>query len=451
MVTLRDHRNPSENRLRRFARAGALAVALVVAFAVIAPQAWAAGEMSEARGTVKDHEGNPVQGAIIHFKNTNYDSTYKAKTNKKGRYYIQGLLWDRNGMWHITVEADGFVPTLMKVTSRTQSAVVAKFEVPLKPGDKPVDINLRPTGLGEIDFILTSDAVYAEQVESGEADAAAKAVLAEDAKNAGSQPGQQEDARAKALRLANAGELEASIEFFAKAVEDKAAEDAEFREGYAKVLYQLRRLDEAEAEARAVVALAPEALGGRKVVYTVQAARESWDDALATLEEIKGIAPDDVWALEQTAFVASRKGDGEAELAAMERVAEIAPDNAEAWARLGDLYANEGRSADSQTAFQKVVELDPENAYQTFFNIGALILQGKNLSSGETDRAIAALRRAIEIKGDYAPAHRQLANALLQKQDFAGARSSLERYLEVRPNAPDATQVQALLKALPAS
>jgi tetratricopeptide (TPR) repeat protein len=61
---------------------------------------------------------------------------------------------------------------------------------------------------------------------------------------------------------------------------------------------------------------------------------------------------------------------------------------------------------------------------------------------GELDEAIAAYRTAIHLDSKFAAAHRNLAQALEEKGDFAQAALAYDRYLLLVPGAPDAAQVR---------
>lgn len=66
--------------------------------------------VSEARGIIKDNEGNPLVGVKLVFRNTASDqAVYEVSTNKKGRFYIDNLLYYQNqeGRWLVTVEFPG--------------------------------------------------------------------------------------------------------------------------------------------------------------------------------------------------------------------------------------------------------------------------------------------------------------------------------------------------------
>jgi len=258
----------------------------------------------------------------------------------------------------------------------------------------------------------------------------------------------QEDDYARAFRLAKEGDLDGSAEAFAKA-KPSAAADPDLLEGYANVLYRLKRYPEAAAEASAAIAVAPERLNPRRILYSAQVSREDWAGAAETLTGIAELKPDDPWVLEQRAFLAARSGDSGSAIAAFEAMSAADPNNVEAWVALGGLYADAGQLAKSEAAYRKVVEIDPSNAYQTFYNLGALLQNKPNPTKEDTRRAIEAFRKALEIKPDYAIAHRSLGFALIGAGDLAGGRRALERYLELQPKASDAAQIRAMVAKLP--
>ena len=113
---------------------------------------------------------------------------------------------------------------------------------------------------------------------------------------------------------------------------------------------------------------------------------------------------------------------------------------------LGGLYADAGKLEQSEQAYQKVVEIDPERAHQTYFNIGALIMKRPGRSAADKQRAIEAFRKALAIKPDYARAALELTFALVGTGDKDGAGSVLEAFLAANPDAPEAPQMQGLLK-----
>ncbi len=410
---------------------------------LIAPPALAAPGAVEASGEVEDAEGNPVAGAVVTFApEDSPDSEYSTKTNKKGRYFVAGMYSSQGDMWTVKIEAEGMLPVEVVIESRTANRVlVGDIQTKkLGAGSKIPAILIRKLGSAKLDFKLAPEEEVLAQARS-EAEAAAAA----EGEKVKAQP--QRDPWEDALQLASAGDLDGSVALFEKAVKAKP-EDAERHEAMAKVLYQLERHDDAEASAQKAVELAPERVGAHMVLYGVHVARGDLGQARQTLEQADRAAPGEVRVLEQLAYLAGEAGDSAAAISAYERVTRADPTNTNAWMSLGDLYAAAGQNDKSGEAYQRVIELDPGNAHQIFFNLGALIINKPDRSEAETRKAINAFRKALEIKPDYAQAHKQLAFALLGMGDRAGARDSLEHYIRNAPNAADTAQMQQLVKTL---
>ncbi len=402
-----------------------------------------ASPMCEARGMVVDHEGNPLKDAVITFVPYGATMEYTGKTNKKGAYYVPGMFNSQGDRWTVLAKLEGYVPTKMVVESRTVNKVLVGdiYTTTLNAASGPQNLTIRQMGSAKVDFTMTPEDLVAREV-------AAQAPQEEPDEKGSAPPVQPKiDPWDMALNRAAEGDLEGSLPFFDKAIGDEP-EDAERRGAYAKVLYQLQRYDEAEIQAISAVELAPDNLDNRMVLYSIHVGRGDLDGAKAILEESREIAPGDVSVLQQLAFIASESGDTAEAIAAYEALTEADPKNSEGWLSLGDMYAGAGELEKSEQAYQRVVELEPADAHQIFFNIGALAINKPNRSEAETRKAISAFRKAIEIKPDYLQAHKQLAFALLGVGDRTGARQSLERYVELAPDAPDAQQIRSMIATL---
>ncbi len=415
-------------------------VLLLFACSLAAQGALMAQAMSEARGIIKDNEGNPLQGVKVTFRNTASDqAVYETSTNKKGRYYVDNLLYYQNqeGRWLVSAELPGYVATAIEFTSRTQVRLVDKFTKNLGPGVQVPPLNIRPLGEAEVNFIMTPEDQLAVVALVEEEDAAADAP-----------PAPKEDPWDRALMLANSGDLEDSVEYFEKAIKDEP-DDAGRQDTLAKVLYQLERFDEAEALARSAIELDSSNVSTHMVLYSVYVARDDLTSARQALDAAWEQDPADRQVMEQMAWLASRNGSPEDAIAAYEAMTVADDGDVEAWVALGGLYAEQDMLDKSEAAYRKVVELDPSNAYRTFFNIGVLTENKKVLTDVDNKRAVEAFRKAVEIKPDYAEAWRRLAFASLRTGDLVGARNGLEQYITLSPDAPDAAQVKAMLSSLP--
>lgn len=421
-----------------------IAAAILALVVIVAAPAVAQGPCS-ARGTVLDSAGNPIEGAVVTFQaRANPANKYPGTTNKKGKYYIAGLYTGKeDDRWDITFEKEGYVPVRMVVESRNaQKVLVGDLDQKLSPGQKIPDFTIRPLGEVMVDLtVITQDQL--PQIEAQAAAGSASTATPEGQAAAAS----QKDPWDEAVSLAASGDLAGSLPPFQKSIEARP-EDPERHEAYAKVLYQLDRFSEARVEASKAVELVPDRLTARMVLYSVFVGLEDLEQASATLDAARKLAPEDTRVLEQVAYVATRANQIDRAIAAYEEITRLDPQKADAWLALGGLQAKAGQLDRSEAAYRKVVELNPGEAYQTFYNLGVLIMNRANRSEADTARAIEAFKRAVEIKPDYAPAYQQLGLALLGTGDQPGARAAIESYLKLKPKAPDAGQMQALIQAL---
>jgi tetratricopeptide (TPR) repeat protein len=385
---------------------------------------------SEAKGRVTDSEGQPVEGVTVIFKGgVPPNPEYREKSDKKGNYWLPNLLYYPPGRWLVSVDAPGWGSAKVKVVSRAADrTLVAEFNGKHVIGGTPIEIRISGLGSAQVDFVLS---------KTPEAPLAA----------APSAAPVEEDPMAVAARMVEQGNLEGSVEFFKKGIEAKP-EDPERREYFAKVLYKLDRLGESEVQAAKAAALAPQRPGPNLILAQIYKDKGDNDKAWAALVKERSLAPTDVRVLGRIASLAVEMGKPDEAISATEAIVKEHPDDAEAWVVLGGLYADKGQLDRSEQAFRKVVDLDPANAAQTFYNIGVVISNKPDLTDAENRRVVEALRKAVDLKPDYAAAHRELAFALLRGGDAATARKELERYLELSPNATDAAQIQATIKGL---
>lgn len=423
-------------------------VALVVALGVVAAVPVAAtGGPREVRGQILDREGNPVAGVVVIF--TPADSANKqpvrVTSSKKGRFFVN-LFSDRGDNFSIAVEAEGMLPVEVFLESRTVNRVLMGDPIvkTLKYGQSIPEIFIRPLGEGEVKITLAPEADLLAAAQAA-AQAEAQAEAQQQGGGRAAQPAR--DPWDEALSLAADGDLEDAVPLFEEAIEKKP-EDFERRETFAKVLYQLDRHDDAVEQAGKAVELAPQAVGPRMVIYSARVSQGDFVAAQAALDEAHGVAPENINVLEQMAYVAIQTDNQAAAISANERIVGVDPSKADTWAQLGDLYAKAGDLAKSEAAYEKVGELDPSGAHTVFYNIGALIMNRTTRTEAETQKAIAAFRKAIEVKSDYAEAHKQLAFALLGAGDRAAAKTALLAYVQHAPEAADVAQMKNLADAM---
>jgi len=414
--------------------------ALALASLLVRP-VFAAAATSEAFGKVEDGQGNPIPDAVVTFVNAgNAMATYEVTTDKKGRYFADGLLYVAPGItWKVSVKAPGFVPSKIKVDSKTQTQIVASFEASMRPDGSPHSIPIRALGKAKVDFVMVTPDQVSQQPPATGGTAAPEVSPS---------TGSSKDPLVLAAERIQEGDFAGSIEFYNKAI-DASPDDPERRLDLAKVLYKLERYKEAEVQALKSAELAPGKPGPNRVLANIYYANDQYDKADAALNRERQLSPGDPGVLAFVGQLAEEMNHADEAISAYESLVAIQPDHKEAWVSLGNLYAGKGDSAKSEAAYRKVTELDPANAAEVFYNIGAVIRNKTNPSQADTRKAVEAFRKAVELKPDYGAAYKELGYALLNLGEMADARAALEKYLEVEPKAKDAGELRALLGGLP--
>jgi len=423
-----------------------LTAAMILVLTAIPPIAAQSGA-SEASGVVVDSEGNPMSGVKITFTPAREpDLSYHGKTNKKGRYYVQGLFTPQEDkMWTITLESEGYVPVNIRIESRTVNRVLLGpvMEQSLKYGSATPEFPISKMGHAKVDVTLMAE----EEAKSAamEAQVAAAVATGEGGEAAAEPP--KPDPWIEATTLASEGEFAASLPKFREAIEEEP-EAVERHETYAKVLAHEGLYDDALAAADTALALEPNRLDSLLVQSQIYIKMGELEQARAVLDAAREISPDDMRIYELLVYVAQEDGDPQKQIDVYRALVDIDPENLEAWLALGDLHARIGDTDSSAEAYNQVVAIDPDNAYKTYYNIAVLILNKDNPGTDDTQRAIDALRRAVEINDAYGPAWHQLGVALLGTGDRPGAVVAFENFLRVSPEAPEAGQIKGLVAAL---
>jgi len=402
----------------------------------------AQAQTSELVGKVLDAEGKPVAGAEVSASNTAFpERVYKGASDKKGNFFLTGLLYAAQApMWTVAIKADGWVPVAVKIVARdAQKTLYFSDDVKLSAARTSTEIKLR--GFAEIRMEFT--------MRPGDAAAEAAPVPSIPLPGAGGTPGTvpEADAYAQAIEKVRAGDAEASVDLFKKAIEDKP-DDWERRDIFAKVLLKLDRQGEATIQANKAAQIAPDKAGPLVTLTDIYMARGLADKAADTIARAQLLEPENGKVLERAAAVAAGAGRIDEAITLNEKVLAAKPDNTEALVALADLYNRNKQPKKAEEVLSRVVALDPGNAHRTFYNLGVVIENRDDASEGDHRKAIEAFRKAIDLKPDYAIAYRDLGFALLRTGDLVGARKELQKYVELDPRARDAADIKATVKSL---
>jgi len=107
---------------------------------------------------------------------------------------------------------------------------------------------------------------------------------------------------------------------------------------------------------------------------------------------------------------------------------------------------------EAQAELQKAATLDPANGGKYYYNLGAVMV-----NTGQSEAAVEAFKKAIEMDPNYADAQYQYGNALSAKISLSpdgkmiappGMREALEKYLQLKPDGPYAESAKGLLQAI---
>jgi len=413
---------------------------MIAAFAVATLSGLAQAQSSELAGKVLDAEGKPVAGAEVAAANVAFpERVYKGTSDKKGNFFVTGLLYAAQAQdWTVSIKADGFVPVSVKIVARdAQQTLYFSGDSKLTAAQPSTDLK-KIRGFSQIRLDFT--------MRPGDAAAEAAPVAPVAAAGAAGAPA-AEDAYAQALEKVRAGDTEGSVDLFKKAIEDKP-DDWERRDVFAKVLLKLDRQGEATIQANKAAALAPEKAGPLITLTDIYMARGLDDKAAEAIAKAQAIEPDNTKVLERAAAVAAGTGKLDEAIALTEKVVAAKPDNTEVLVSLAALYNRNKQPKKAEEVLDKVVALDPANAHRTFYNLGVVIENRDDATEADHRKAIEAFRKAINLKPDYAIAHRDLGFAMLRTGDMIGARKEFQKYVDLDPRGKDVAEIKATIKSL---
>src|SRR5512143_1512895 len=121
------------------------------------------------------------------------------------------------------------------------------------------------------------------------------------------------------------------------------------------------------------------------------------------------------------------------------------PKSAPAWINLGDVLMDAQRYTEAIDAYDKALALDPKN-------VNVLVDQGTCYRGiGKFDKAVELYQKAIKLDPKFPNAHRNLGVVLSADlhKNAEGAKE-FKKYLELKPDAPDAAQLRQMILELEA-
>jgi tetratricopeptide (TPR) repeat protein len=190
---------------------------------------------------------------------------------------------------------------------------------------------------------------------------------------------------------------------------------------------------------------------------------KQWDEAITQLTKASEIGPTQqaVWAALAEAYVGSAKSAKGADagaifdksFAAFDKLLTLTPDDAGTYNNYALALAADKRLDDAKVKLAKAIELDPPGAGRYHYNLGALLM-----NSNQTDGAIEEFKKSFTADPNYAEAYFYYGSTLLGKATMdptgtkmvapAGTVEALQKYLELKPDGPNADSAKQLIAAL---
>lgn len=446
----------------------ALTAALALAPLLVSGRPAYADGITKVRGKVVDLQGAPVPKVPIVLEGVDVKKKVTGlKTGKNGTYFIAALDISVAKKWKVIPQ----LPPGYKVVKVTYEIIDSQGQERGKgdhiPGSKQEFPDLQfalvgDSGRNVVDFLVATDsefvaAVQAERQkrqEAGAAPPAASAPGAPAAPVAGAAPSAVAAPAAPAVptqsleqakQLADAGKHQEAIEMYRQYL-------AKDPKGNPAVYYYLGKSlfetgDDAASEQafRQGLEIKPDLKGAHFFLgnlYLRQAEdpteeQEAAAKAAAEYESEALLSPDNDSVAYNLGLACMKSGQADRALAALEKAVAINPAKSEAYLKMASIYEDRKDTVRAEEMYQKFSAAEPTKAAVSFYNIGVIAW-----NENRAKDAVQYYRKAVEIDPKYAAAHRELARALMGRQDFQGALKHFQEYLRLDPRAPDAREIR---------
>jgi tetratricopeptide (TPR) repeat protein len=189
---------------------------------------------------------------------------------------------------------------------------------------------------------------------------------------------------------------------------------------------------------------------------------KNWDAAVESFQKASELDPKQnvVWGRLADSYVnlaATKTGQDQIDalnkgIDAYQKAIELKPDAPEYHNNYALALAKEKKFPEAQAELTKAAQLDPTSAGKYYYNLGAVLV-----NTGNTDQAIEAFKKAIDVEPNYAEAYLQYGIALMGKASLGadgkmvpvpGTADAFQKYLQLKPDGRDAETAKAMLASL---
>jgi Tfp pilus assembly protein PilF len=346
-------------------------------------------QITGIEGVVKGDDGKPVQGATIKIHRTDIKGDYATKpTDKKGHYIYNGLPY-------------------------------GKYDLTVWVGDKQVDelrgVQTRPGDLQQLNFDLKADKAPS-QADANKNALAQKAM----------EDGQISAELARQLTPEQKAQLQKQIDANVNQRKKNNALNQAYNDGMAAL----------------------EAKNYDVAIENFNKAGEVDPNQIAVWSHLAQAYQDDAG----TKTGADHDTLVQKAIETYGKALTIKPDDASIHNNYGLFLAKAGKFPDATAELEKAAQLEPANACKYYYNLGALYT-----NAGQTDPAVDAFKKGITADSACADAYYQMGVNLMAKVTTAadgkmipvpGTVEAFQKYLELKPDGPNAESAKAMLQTL---
>jgi eukaryotic-like serine/threonine-protein kinase len=209
------------------------------------------------------------------------------------------------------------------------------------------------------------------------------------------------------------------------------ADNGRAHEYRGRVLWSLGRLDDAADAFGQCLQVDPLALDARLALASLLTGRRELAAAEAQYEHAQLIFRRDAEVLNKIAAHMAEHGHAKKAIALFHSLAELNPDSRSTMlVNIGNAHLRLGDRASAVSSFTRAINVDADNAL-AHSRLGDL-----EDEDGRYDRAAAYFAKACELESENWSHHACAGTAYLRNQNFARARSHLQRSVELFPEQP---------------
>ncbi len=233
------------------------------------------------------------------------------------------------------------------------------------------------------------------------------------------------EAYSRAVELEAGGNHAAALSLLWEAA-GLAPEDADIQNRLGEALERIGALDAAADAFRAAVAARPSFRKASNNLILALVKAGKGPEAVERARALVVAAPDDADA-HFTLGLAESEQDVDEAIKSFRHALELAPRHALARYNLALVLKRADRQAEAASELERTIAIEPRP--EAHYQLGVIYWH-----QGDLDRAVRALRAAIDLDTRYADAYYTLGAVLKAKRDWRGAADALQRAIELQPD-----------------